>query len=680
MPPDNITLDQLTETRLLEFPKGHFLIRCAYSRSAECQQADHEGQDYLVFRADPRKFVFALCDGVSGSFFGDLAAKRVGDKLINWLWALPSIDPPEVNSDYVNNLEVFLNGIAPQIQKEVDLLDIKWVDPPALIPILDKKRINGSQTTMVCGVFYAPSQTLPKGRARFFWLGNSRLHIWSKGTDQSQLLNALWTDKNRWYSTKGVEGKIQSFVGDLSSIDSFVAHSDGFNHALLDVENEPKLIDNFHPGLPKNIIDETITTLQKLPKNDDVSYIEVEFKPSSFVQQTYITDQNEFGNRETIVIEKPGPIVYKERSLKEIFLSVWWKMLILIFLLIAVTLFLLVSSYRNGFSTATDLVKATANAQLSEELEFQATKIAKAQKPLPTQIPTAFLVPTQVPMATSIPHDFYPKLAPMLFTINPGETWQSLCYEKLHFLNNQDFGACSDLFVQDEIIKYIELTSNGKTLYENFKSNCEVMIDPLLCSLSYLKENKLYGFFPPSPTILLSGNALKKSNANEYIFFDSNNPEEVLNVTFDGIKDEDISFVIDGLNSGELSSVLLFGSYLPDDKVNFYPKVDYFMSNNLPIIISYIEGIDKQNKIIKFGRVNMLEDQGIWIYTRVSFLQSRLSSTIDMKKDISSFSPDSRILVYSKIQTTQDGLIAGLRTIDYWFYDWGEGGYRQYFP
>lgn len=59
--------------------------RFAYARSADTRASGDVGQDYLAVREGPQTLVFALCDGVSQSFYGDLAARYLGDALVAWL-------------------------------------------------------------------------------------------------------------------------------------------------------------------------------------------------------------------------------------------------------------------------------------------------------------------------------------------------------------------------------------------------------------------------------------------------------------------------------------------------------------------------------------------------------------------------------------------------------------------
>src|SRR6266508_1024083 len=83
-------VSQVWETPLQSKHDGPFEYWHAYSRSADSRASGDTGQDYLTFHVYDGRFVFALCDGVSQSFYGDLAARLLGDMLVNWLAADPA--------------------------------------------------------------------------------------------------------------------------------------------------------------------------------------------------------------------------------------------------------------------------------------------------------------------------------------------------------------------------------------------------------------------------------------------------------------------------------------------------------------------------------------------------------------------------------------------------------------
>src|SRR5512138_1232221 len=82
---DPIAIPQGAESPVRHAEAGPFAYRYAYYRSTETRAAGDPGQDYLTFLQTGQSFVFALCDGVSQSFFGELAARALGNSLVQWL-------------------------------------------------------------------------------------------------------------------------------------------------------------------------------------------------------------------------------------------------------------------------------------------------------------------------------------------------------------------------------------------------------------------------------------------------------------------------------------------------------------------------------------------------------------------------------------------------------------------
>ena len=82
----HIQLDQHGETPLNNLATPFGVIRYLYSRSADSVAQETSGQDYLAFRYDEERVTFALCDGVGQSFMGELAARFLGERLVDWLW------------------------------------------------------------------------------------------------------------------------------------------------------------------------------------------------------------------------------------------------------------------------------------------------------------------------------------------------------------------------------------------------------------------------------------------------------------------------------------------------------------------------------------------------------------------------------------------------------------------
>jgi Protein phosphatase 2C len=67
-------------------PGAQVQVAMGYRRYRDCDKGDSPGQDYAVIRGDGRHVVGVLADGVGQSFFGNLAAEKVSNWLLEELW------------------------------------------------------------------------------------------------------------------------------------------------------------------------------------------------------------------------------------------------------------------------------------------------------------------------------------------------------------------------------------------------------------------------------------------------------------------------------------------------------------------------------------------------------------------------------------------------------------------
>ena len=143
----SLKVPQDRETPVQFMRDSVFAHRWAYARSAETMAAGDVGQDYLTLRHDDRKFVFALCDGVSQSFYGNIAACVLGSALVAWLWNdLPLSGDDAAIGSALNNRLLSLTTPATQLVKKYPL-------PTNLAnmhrEVLEQKRDLGSDSTFV---------------------------------------------------------------------------------------------------------------------------------------------------------------------------------------------------------------------------------------------------------------------------------------------------------------------------------------------------------------------------------------------------------------------------------------------------------------------------------------------------------------------------------------------------
>lgn len=266
-----LTLSQDRETPVQCVRSRVFTYRYAYARSADTAAAGEPGQDYLALRHDDRTFVFALCDGVSQSFYGNLAARLLGDALVDWLWdeLPPSGDDAAIGAALNARLLALITPATELVQQYVLPADLA----PMLRDVLAQKRALGSDSTFVCGRVDLPGPDLPQGRLILAWMGDSRLRLWGPEGECSAVLGDHFDAAQRWSSRRGpVNGQPNLYVSPLVQngkpvILSLVVYSDGLS--CLDGRQPPS---NF--GLQAAMDD-----AHDSATSDDISYLELWLGP-----------------------------------------------------------------------------------------------------------------------------------------------------------------------------------------------------------------------------------------------------------------------------------------------------------------------------------------------------------------------------------------------------------------
>ena len=216
---DGVSIDQMQETPYRSMRIQRTRISYLYARSWESQAYDVEGQDYLVFRYDDRTISFAVCDGVGQSFCGHLAAKFLGDALVDWLRQL------DVAAS-IGELRSRVTGFLDELTDAGQQLILEHPLPEDLAPLtkvaLEDLRAYGSETVFVGGrLGYHPGSADPSGDGQLLlcWLGDAELQVLDR---KSRLIDvgANRITAERWSTTKGVKGaeQVHVWVGDTSKI------------------------------------------------------------------------------------------------------------------------------------------------------------------------------------------------------------------------------------------------------------------------------------------------------------------------------------------------------------------------------------------------------------------------------------------------------------------------------
>lgn len=243
----------------------NFPHRYAYQRSFDSKKANSPGQDYLSFKYNEAKYVFALCDGVSQSFVGELGAKILGKALISWLWN----EIPETEIEVQEKLSFYLNSLVDAATTYIENYSFPEETLPIVKEVLNEKReTTGSESTFICGRIDLSSEQFPEGRVVILWLGDSYGKLW-KGED-----NVIPEDKfittERWSTKLGlVEDSPHIYCSPLKIdgeiiADRLIVSSDGIPKIELDgyILQDARL---------SNMID----NLHHSPSSDDISYLEI---------------------------------------------------------------------------------------------------------------------------------------------------------------------------------------------------------------------------------------------------------------------------------------------------------------------------------------------------------------------------------------------------------------------
>lgn len=241
--------------------------RFAYARSADSRAAGDVGQDYLAARERERTFAFALCDGVSQSFYGDLAARYLGDALVDWLLERlpPAGDPGTIRTALTAHLRDLTGRATELVQRQSLPPDVS----PMLRDVLNEKRTLGSESTFVCGRIDLPDHDSPSGRIVLAWMGDSRLRLWRGDSSLPVALGGVFETAQRWSSRRGlVGGTLNVYVAPLQQagqpVTRLMTYSDGLS-----------ALDGRGQDLADQAIQALIARAGEAATSDDIAFLEV---------------------------------------------------------------------------------------------------------------------------------------------------------------------------------------------------------------------------------------------------------------------------------------------------------------------------------------------------------------------------------------------------------------------
>lgn len=218
--PPRIELRQDTETPLttLSTPFGSVLY--LYARSSDSVSAATIGQDYVAFRFGEHDLAFAVCDGVGQSFMGDLAARVLGNGLVDWLW---EAQKPAGEAAFAQAVTQALNALTQSGAQVVADFRLPEGLPPILVQALENQRKYGSESMFVAGrIALAP----PDPWIALCWLGDSpvaAIDIDGRLVD----LGPHGHTSERWNAATGVKGEVHTWVGSAERVARVAGYTDG---------------------------------------------------------------------------------------------------------------------------------------------------------------------------------------------------------------------------------------------------------------------------------------------------------------------------------------------------------------------------------------------------------------------------------------------------------------------
>ncbi|MBZ5533432.1 MAG: protein phosphatase 2C domain-containing protein [Acidobacteriia bacterium] len=226
-------------------------VQLGYRRYIDFDKTNASGQDAAGVRFDDSFLVGVIADGVSQSFFGDLAATHVSKWLLDKLWE---------NREYAPEIRDLEKGLGEQekvLAAVVEAYSINDVEMPMLRTALESMRKLGSQS-----VFSAFIWDLSKQTGSFYQVGNvaARIYCRDKSPELFQGTNGRWSSAQK--------SKLQLSQIPLGDCVGLVLSSDG-------VENSWAARD------PKELTQTAFTEVaEPMAAVDDVSFV------SAFIRKT----------------------------------------------------------------------------------------------------------------------------------------------------------------------------------------------------------------------------------------------------------------------------------------------------------------------------------------------------------------------------------------------------------
>src|SRR5258708_1037370 len=191
-------------------------MRLGYRRATDFDGTDDDGQDFAALRVSADGIVVGvIADGVSQSFFGGLAAARVGGDVLGELWRHRNAPPERAQ------MERALRRSEKLLKHDVEVFEVPSGTNQIVREMVDALRPCGSQAVFTAFVFDARSE-----RARVYQVGDTETLVHGVDTDGKPLTSRVVSEQMGRYSSQG-RSELKLSVADFERVQRILAKTDG---------------------------------------------------------------------------------------------------------------------------------------------------------------------------------------------------------------------------------------------------------------------------------------------------------------------------------------------------------------------------------------------------------------------------------------------------------------------
>jgi hypothetical protein len=252
--PNPIVFDPLRREPVRRWAAGGAVMRGMLDRSLDSADRGEPSQDYVAVLYGKNRLSFAVTDGVSSSFMGDLAAPFLATRLVWFLHEQKSSRRSEVA--FAAAVQRYLLQLAEEYGPQVARHPIPDSTSGYVRELLEQQRAYGSEAMFACG-------TIDFGRdpaVTLAWLGDVRLVVLAAGKRRDFSGSTV----DRWSSRLGPRGEVTCRSWRLGNVERVVLCSDGVAGDL------DAVID-----LGDLDLDDVLAAAAQRPDSDDMALLDI---------------------------------------------------------------------------------------------------------------------------------------------------------------------------------------------------------------------------------------------------------------------------------------------------------------------------------------------------------------------------------------------------------------------